>query len=195
MMPTAIDIRRHAEAVIYEVSTVLGVLNEKGRKRFGRTFLLSGFMIFAAYSGLYTPPQQKSELLGAEIKKAKTTFEYATQYKDLRDQLAAACLFLPSISEREQWLTNSVRDSLNAGGLVTDDFKPLREEENTGLIFQTSTVSVNLRFSEFYDWLLRLESAKPMMHLLSMNLTKKGSFWYNAATFEIGTIVPKKRYR
>ena len=194
-MPAPIDVKPYVEAILREISIVSGTLKEKGSKRFSRTFVLAGFMVFAAYFGVYNPPQKKSARLAAEIKRAKMMSDYSDQYKDLRAKLAAAYTNLPGTAEREQWLSNSMRDSLSAGGLIPEDFRPVREEEASGLVFQTATVSIKLRFSEFFDWLLRLESAKPMMHMASMEFVKKGGEGYNFATFDVSTVVPVKRFR
>ncbi|MEK7383058.1 MAG: hypothetical protein AAB262_07205, partial [Elusimicrobiota bacterium] len=143
-MPAPIDVKPYAEAVIREISIVSGTLKEKGSRRFARTFLLAGFMVFAAYAGVYNPPQKKSARLAAEIKRAKMMSSYSNQYKDLRERLASAYINLPATAEREQWLSNSLRDSLSAGSLVPEDFRPVREEVVSGLVFQTSTISISL---------------------------------------------------
>lgn len=193
-MAAEINVKPYVEAIIREISIVTSTLKEKGSKRFGRVFVLSGFMVFAAYAGVYKPPQKKSARLADEIKRAKTMSDYSTQFKGLRASLDLAYTNLPATSDREQWLSNSVRDSLNAGGLVPEDFRPMREDLAHGLAFQTATLSCNLRFSQFFDWLLRLESAKPMMHLSSMEFVKKGGEGFNHATFDVSTVVPVKRY-
>lgn len=193
-MAPQIDLKPYVETVIREATIVTSTLKEKGIQRFGRTFVLALFMVFAAYAGVYNPPQKKSDRLANEIKRAKMMSDYSNQFKDLRDRLGVAYTSLPATDERPQWLPNSVRDSLNAGGLIPEDFRPMREEEVSGLVFQTASVSVNLRFSEFYDWLLRLESAKPMMQLTSVDFIKKG-MGYNYATSDVSTVVPVKRYR
>ncbi|OGR99333.1 MAG: hypothetical protein A2V88_03965 [Elusimicrobia bacterium RBG_16_66_12] len=194
-MAAEIDVKPYVEAIIREISIVTSTLKEKGAKRFGRAFVLSGFLVFASYAGVYKPPQKKSARLADEIKRAKMMSDYSNQYKGLRDSLDLAYANLPATADREQWLSNSVRDSLNTGGLVPEDFRPMREDVANGLVFQTATLSINLRFSEFFDWLLRLESAKPMMHLASMEFVKKGGEGYNHATFDVSTVVPVKRYR
>lgn len=191
----AMDLKPYAEAVIREFTVVTGTFRDKGPKRFGRAFGAAAFMVFAAYFLVYMPPQKKSERLQAEIDRAKMMADFGAQFKDLRDQLNAAYNGMPQINDREQWLSNSVRDSLNVAGLVTEDFKPIREQELNGLIFQVSTVALSLRFSEFFDWLLRLESARPLMHLQSLELAKKrDNVGYNSVNCDIATVIPKKRF-
>lgn len=191
----AIDLKPYAEAVLQEFNVVQGTLREKGAKRFGRAFVAAGFLMVGAYFLVYMPPQKKSARLQAEIDRAKTMADLGTQFKDLRDQLNAAYTGMPQINDREQWLSNSVRDSLSVAGLVTEDFKPVREQELNGLIFQVSSVSLTLRFSEFFDWLLRMESAKPLMHLQSLELGKKREHvGFNAVACDIATVIPKKRF-
>lgn len=191
----AMDLKPYAEAVIQEVNVLQNTLREKGAKRFGRAFGAAAFAVFAAYFLVYMPPQKKSARLQAEIDRAKMMADFGAQFKDLRDQLNAAYLGMPQIADREQWLSNSVRDSLNVAGLVTEDFKPVREQELNGLIFQVSSVSLSLRFAEFFDWLLRMESAKPMMHLQSLELGKKReNVGFNAVSCDISTVIPKKRF-
>jgi hypothetical protein len=189
------DLKPYAEAVIQEFNTLYNTLREKGAKRFGRAFGAAAFAIFAAYAGVYMPPQQKSNRLQAEIDRAKVMADFGAQFKDLRDQLNGAYQGMPQINDREQWLSNSVRDSLNVAGLVTEDFKPIREQELNGLIFQVSAVTLSLRFSEFFDWLLRMESAKPLMHVQSVELGKKReNVGFNTVSCDIATVIPKKRF-
>ncbi len=179
-----------------EVNLFINTLRDKGGKRFGRAFVVAGFMVFAAYAGVYMPPQAKSARLQSQIDKAKALSDFGDRYKDLRDQLNAAYKGLPAIGDREQWLSNSVRDSLSVAGLVTEDFKPVREQEMNGLIFQASGVTLTLKFSEFFDWLLRIESAKPMLHVQSIEISKKKEqVGLNGAAAEIATVIPKKRFR
>jgi hypothetical protein len=192
----ALDLKPYAEAVIAEANIVLGTLREKGAKRFGRAFGAAAFAVFAAYFLVYLPPQKKSALLQAQIDRAKTMADLGGQFKDLRDQLNTAYNGMPQINDREQWLSNSVRDSLNVAGLVTEDFKPVREQELNGLIFQVSTITLSLKFAEFFDWLLRLESARPLMQLQSLELSKKREApGVNTVNCDIATVIPKTRFR
>jgi hypothetical protein len=194
-MAGQIDLKPYLDMLGQEINLVVGTVKNKGSKRFGRAFGAAGFLLFAAYMGLYRPPQQKSSRLAAQIAKAKMLHDYGSQYSDLRDQLRGAYRRLPLLKDRDQWLSNSVRDSLSAGGLLSEDFKPVQEQEVQGLLFQTSSVSLNVRFAEFYDWLLRLESAKPMMHLSLLDLTKMTDKpGYNRATCEVSTVIPKRRF-
>ena len=189
------DLKPYADAVVQEFNVLSNTFREKGAKRFTRAFVAAGAIVGGAYFLVYMPPQQKSARLQAEIDKAKMMSDYGAQFKDLRDQLNAAYNGMPQINDREQWLANSVRDSLNVAGLVTEDFKPIREQELNGLIFQVSSVSLSLRFNEFFDWLLRLESARPLMHLQALELGKKReSPGVNSASCDISTVIPKKRF-
>jgi hypothetical protein len=195
-MAPKIDISTYVAAITDEISIVSGTLKEKGFKRFGRAFGGAAFLVFAAYAGVYVPPQQKSARLQSEINHAKMLADYGVQFKDLRDQLNWAYAGLPALNDREQWLSNSVRDSLLVGGLEPENFTPVKENELNGLVFQTSSVMLTVRFSEFFDWLLRVENAKPLMHMNTIEFTKKiDHIGYNTATCDISTVIPKKRYQ
>ncbi len=179
-----------------EVNLVLGTLRDRGGKRFGRAFGIAGFLVFAAYVGVYVPPQQKSSRLQAQIDKAKALSDYGEKYKAIRDLLNSAYSGLPVVDDREQWLSNSLRDSLSASGINVEEFKPIREQESNGLIAQTSEVSLALTFTELFDWILRVESAKPMLHVQLIEVVKKkekpGMVEVRA---EISTLIPNKRFR
>jgi hypothetical protein len=193
--PKNIDLNAYVAVISEEVSIVVGTLKEKGAKRFGRALGGAAFFVFAAYMGLYMPPQRKSALLQAQIDKAKEMADYGMKFKDLRDQVNGAYAGLPSLADREQWLSNSVRDSLLIGSLEPENFTPVTESEINGLIFQTSSITLTLRFSEFFDWLLRLENAKPLMHMSSVDLMKIGDrIGYNKATCVVSTVIPAKRF-
>lgn len=181
------DIRR-------EVGVVVVTLAEKGLRRFGRALGLAGFFAFAAYFGVYTSVRKKAARLQKEIDKAKILAEYAVQFKALRDQLSAAYAVLPN--DREQWLSTAVRDSMIVGGFETESFGSVREQEQAGLIFQASSVSLTLSFAQFYGWLLRLENSRPIMHLQSVDLLKKKDrIGENKVICEIATVIAKKRFR
>jgi type II secretory pathway component PulM len=195
-MATQIDFSAYTRAVTDEINVVVGAFKEKGVKRFGRALGGAAFLVFVAYVGVYLPPQQKSARLQSEINRAKQLADYAAQFKDLRDQLNWAYAGLPSLKDREQWLSNSVRDSLLVGGLEPENFTPVKENDLNGLVFQTSSVVLTLRFSEFFDWLLRVENAKPLMHMNSIDLSKKpDKIGYNVASCDISTVIPKKRFQ
>ena len=195
-MAFPIDISVYTAAITDEINVVVGAFKEKGAKRFGRALGGAAFLVFASYVGVYLPPQQKSARLQFEINHAKQLADYAAQFKDLRDQLNWAYAGLPSLKDREQWLSNSVRDSLLVGGLEPENFTPVKENELNGLVFQTSSVILTVRFSEFFDWLLRVENAKPLMHMNSIELNKKAERnGYNLATCDISTAIPKKRFQ
>lgn len=189
----SVDAKAVVQAVVTEAMIVVGTMKDKGAKRFGRALGASGLMVFLAYAGLYMPPQQKSARLQSEIDKAKMMSEKGAQYKDLRDQLNAAYSGLPSLTERDQWLSNSVRDSLT--GMETEDFKPVNESEANGLIFQLSAVTLKIHFAQLYDWILRIENAKPMMHLQTVDIEKeKEQIGLNTVHCSVSTVIPKTRF-
>ena len=179
-----------------EIDIVVSALREKGAKRFARALGGSAALVAAAYLGIYLPPQKKGERLHSEIEHAKMLADYGARFKDLRDQVNDAYAGLPALTDREQWLSNSVRDSLLDGGLEPENFTPVKENELKGLVFQTSSVVLTLRFSEFFDWLLRVENAKPLMHMNNVDLIKKAErIGYNLAACDVTTVIPKKRFR
>ena len=193
--PKKLDANVYVAAAMEEINTVIGTLKEKGAERFGRAIGGAIFFVAAAYILIYLPPQKKAAALQAQIDHAKQMADYGTQFKDLRDQLNGAYNGLPALTDREQWLSNSVRDSLLAGGLEPENFTPVKESELNGLIFQTSSVALTLRFSDFYDWLLRIENAKPLMHMNSIDLVKKADhLGFNGATCDITTVIPTTRF-
>ena len=194
-MAPKIDPQYLANSIGGEVNLFIGTLRDKGAKRFGRAFGVAAFLVFASYAGIYMPPQQKSARLQAQIDKAKATAEAGAKFKDLREQLNGAYNGLPLINDREQWLSNSVRDSLAVASLNVEDFKPVREQEMNGLVFQASGVTLTLHFAELFDWLLRIESAKPMLHVQSIDINKKKELPGTVgAAADIATMIPKKRF-
>lgn len=194
--PKNFDFNVYVSAATEEINIVIGTLKEKGAERFGRALGGAIFLVFVAYMGIYLPPEKKTSRLQAQIDRAKQMADYGTQFKDLRDQLNGAYNGLPALNDREQWLSNSVRDSLLVGGLEPENFTPVKENELNGLIFQTSSIALTVRFSEFYDWLLRIENAKPLMHMNSIDMSKKSDkIGYNGVTCDISTVIPKMRFR
>lgn len=194
-MADKIDPQVVIAAVRSEVETLYNTLKDKGAKRFGRAFGIAGIMVAAAYMGVYLPPQKKIARLAREIEKAKAMSESGGQYKDLRDQLATVYSALPQMKDREQWLSNAMIDSLRADNLTPDSFKPISESEMSGLIFQNSSVVLTIKFDELYAWLIRLEGAKPMMHVQAIDIQKRpDQIGVNGVNCEVTTVIPKQRY-
>jgi hypothetical protein len=198
-MPVPIELQAIQENLAREVDIVFGTLRDKGAKRFLRAFVAAGFMVFGAYMLLYRPPQIKSARLDAEIAHAKQMHDYGEKYSELRDQLSGAYARLPSVNDREQWLSNSVRALLDASKLESNDFKPMRESEKNGLIFQLSPITLDLRFADLYGLILRIENAKPIMHLQRVDIMKANdggdptAIGMAKAGCDITTVIPKKR--
>jgi hypothetical protein len=191
----------YLELISREAEILVGTLRERGAQRFGRAFGAAGFMIFAAFMLVFRPAQTKSDRLDAEINRARTLYENAEKYKEMRDQLQGAYARLPTEKDRAQWLFNSVHESLEKSGLVTENIRSVQEQEVSGLVYQSLGVALNVRFPDFYDWLLRVENARPAMHLQTVDISKKNSIinelsiGYNETSCTIGTVIPKKRYQ
>lgn len=194
-MAQNIDLQPYVAALQTELEMVMATMKEKGGKRFGKAFGIAGVMVFLAYAGVYAPPKKKAARLQSEIDAARTLSQYGNQYKDLRDRLTACYAQLPQVKDKDMFLSNAVIDSLKAEGLTPETFQPVREQELSGLLFQASNITMPVKFSEFYSWVVRLESAKPLMHLQSADLTKKPEMvGVNAVQAEITTVIPKKRF-
>jgi hypothetical protein len=198
--PIPAPIKPYVDWFLREFQITVGALQEKGAKRFSRPLSVALILLLGAYMVLYRPPQAKSDALDAQIMAAKTIYDYGERYKTLRDQLASSYARLPPISDREQWLSNSVRELLDKEGLSADSFTPVQESEVSGLLFQKSSVALNLRFAEFYDLLLRMENARPLMHVEAATLSKVSdagnaqTIGYCTTSYVISTMIPKKRF-
>lgn len=190
-----IDLKPLADLAKAELEMVMNTVKEKGGKRFGKAFGIAGIMVFVAYAGVYAPPKKKAARLQSEIDAARELSQFGAQYKDLRDQLAAIYVQLPDMKDKEMFLSNAVIDSLKAEGLTPETFQPVREQEQAGLVFQASNIAMPVKFGEFYSWVVRLETAKPLMHLQTVELAKKTDLiGVNTVQAEITTVIPKKRY-
>ncbi|MEK7390067.1 MAG: hypothetical protein AAB036_10255 [Elusimicrobiota bacterium] len=178
-----------------EAEVVTSTLREKGHQRFGKIIALA--LIFGAlsYFGLYRPPRQKIAMLAREVEKTRALSEVGAQYKDLRNQLAAAYALLPTMTERDHWLAAALIDSLKAETLNPDMMKPIVEDEAAGLIFQSSMIQLTSGFKEAYQWLMRVERARPLMHVRSLDVQKKTELLgVNIMTADVMTVIPKKRF-
>lgn len=190
-----IDLSIYLNAITSEANLLLATIREKGTKRFQRAFAMSGVMIAVAYFGIYNPPQKKISRLTREIEGARAMSTSGASYRELRDLLASSYGTLPQAKDQQQWLSNAMIDSLRADSLVPESFRPVFETEASGLIFQTSTVQLSVRFNEVYIWLMRLESASPLMHVSLLDVSKKPDMiGVNSVSASVMTAIPKKRF-
>ena len=190
-----INFEAYARVAKAEVDLVLTTIRDKGVKRFTNAFGMAAIMIAAAYFGIYKPPQDKISRLQKEIESARAISKSGATYKDLRTQLSGSYGTLPLLKDQQQWLNNAMIDSLKADGLTPETFRPVVETEVSGLIFQTSTVMLTIKFDDVYAWLLRLEGATPLMHISNIEISKKGErVGWNTVSASVMTAIPKKRF-
>lgn len=190
-----IDVKVYVGFLKAEADLVVTTVRHKGTKRFSKAFGISGLLIAAAYFGVYKPPQDKISRLTAQIEAAKAMSESSAAYKDIRTQLAGSYGSLPLLKDQQQWLSNAMIDSLRADNLTPEMFRPVIETETSGLIFQTSSVQLTTNFNAIYAWLLRIEGATPMMHVSSLEISKKPDMiGMNIISASVMTAIPKKRF-
>lgn len=195
MVAKGIDLDSYLNAVKAEVDLLVTTIRHKGAKRFGKAFGLSAIMIALAYFAIYKPPQDKISRLSMRITAARAMSEFGAAYQDIRNQLMGSYGTLPHLKDQQQWLANAMIDSLRADNLTPEIFRPVIETEASGLIFQTSTIQITISFNDVYAWLLRLEGTTPLMHLSSLEVTKKPDMiGLNTVSAEVMTAIPKKRF-
>jgi len=190
-----IDVMAMLGPVKTEAELVIATVRLRGAKRFGKAFGIAGALVALAYFLVYKPPQDKISRLQKEIDTARAMSESGTAYQDLRTQLASSYGILPHMKDQQQWLSNAMIDSLRADNLTPELFRPVVETESTGLIFQTSTVQLTIKFGDLYSWLMRLEGATPLMHISTLDIAKKNDMLgWNVVSASVMTAIPKKRY-
>lgn len=188
------DLKAYGDLAMAEFQLIVQTVKDKGGKRFGKAFGLSGVLIVIAYAGIYAPPKSKLSRLDRDIASAKAMFDSGGQFKELRDGLTASYSRLPPVKDRAQWLGNATMDSLRAEGITPEAIKPMTENDLKGLVFQSQPVQLTASFSEFYSWLLRLESARPLMHLQNAEIGKKDDrIGQNSLNCVVTTVVPTRR--
>lgn len=191
----SIDFQAYLNAVKSEADLLITTIRHKGAKRFQKAFAISGVLIAAAYFGIYKPPQDKISRLTMQIETAKAMSESSAAYQDVRTQLMGSYGSLPHLKDQQQWLSNSMIDSLRADNLTPEMFRPVIETETSGIVFQTSTVQLTVKFNDIYNWLQRVESAKPMMHVSNLDISKKPDMiGMNVVSASVMTAIPKKRF-
>ena len=176
-----------------ELDLVVRTVKEKGAKRFSTALMIAGAMILMSHVFIYSPPKKRLATLGAEIERRRSLADSGGQYKAIRESLHRAYKVLPTQAEREQWLSAQVIDSLRVENLTAESFQPPTEEDSAGVFRQSSRLSVTMRFAEFFSWLQRIETMRPMMHVHQAEL-KKDKGGRNVASFQVVTLIPKRRY-
>lgn len=190
-----IEAGRHVAAAKSEYEVVSATIKEKGLKRFANAFAVAGTLFAVAYFGIYKPPQNRIVRLQAEIEAARAMSKAGSEYKSLKEQLERSYAMLPAAKDRQQWLSNAMIESMRVEKLTPEMFRPVSEIDSGGLIFQTSTVQLSIKFAEAYAWLVRLEAAKPLMQVSSFELVKKqDAVGMNQVSVSVMTAIPKKRF-
>lgn len=179
-----------------EVLVVVNTLREKSAERFARPLLVCGVMILASYRLVYLPTANKLKELDAGLATAKATAQYADAYKDLRDRLESLYSQLPPLKDKDQWLLNSLVESLRADNIVSDSFQAPKEQETASksLIAQSVDVRSKLKYAQILSWLTRVEGLKPLLSVTALEITKNSQqIGENDFSCSLGTAIPKTR--
>ncbi|MBI5210550.1 MAG: hypothetical protein HY927_11320 [Elusimicrobia bacterium] len=189
-----IDLTRLAGSLKEDLNSVNDAIKEKGGKHFARPIVLGIAIVFGCFHFLYSPIVVKQSSLADRLAAARAVAQFAEQYKLLRDTLAAAYVQLPRPEDREQWLANSLFESLKAENIVADSLPPVTEFEGKGLIVQNANMRSKMSFMDGIRWLHRVESSKPVIHITTVDLSKKGGkIGLLEVSAQISTVIPKKR--
>lgn len=174
-----------------EAQLVSNTVREKGFKQFHRAMLMAGLAIYVCYFSLYLPPAKKMATLQKRINQAKTTAQYADTYKQLHERLAGVYVRLPPASQRDQWLTTKVVETMKADNIIADSIIPPEETERGGFAFQSIKVILVIKFSELLAWIEHVEATRPALHVSALSLQKSDvNPGENVVTADISTIIP-----
>ena len=177
-----------------EVQIIQAVMREKGTQRFARPMVIGLMMIILAYAGIYAPPAKKMAALQRRIFQAKRTAEFADSYTGMRDKLFSVYAIMPPVKDRESWLTGALVETMKSETIIADSIGTPEEDERSGLVFQRVTVSAELGFSQLMSWLRSIEAKKPLLHVSTIELTKRSQpLGHNGVNLNISTVVPIKR--
>ena len=174
-----------------EMEHIVSIVEERGIHRFARPIILGVLAVYFCYYFLYVPPGKKAATLSRRIAAAKATAQYVDTYKTLHERLLAVYAELPLAKNKDQWLTNTVIDSMKAQSIIADSIQPPEEIEQSGFIFQKVVVNVQLGFHDAVSWLEHLEKVRPMLQVSSFVMTKRAEpLGTNAVECAISTLVP-----
>ncbi|MBI5629466.1 MAG: hypothetical protein HY921_01135 [Elusimicrobia bacterium] len=185
------DLGEWLESARNEARIINSTIRERGLNRFLRPILFGGIIVYICYSMVYQKPGRQLAGLNKKIEASRATSQYADNYKTLRDRLGEVRALLPTVKERDRWLTGAILDSMRSGNILADSILPPDEVEQSGLVFQKVSVSLELKFPDLVAWLSRMEDAKPLMHIASFDLSKKADRpGRNGVNCTIATIIP-----
>lgn len=185
------DFAKILEAVQQEFSFVNSTIKDKGAQRFSRPLAVAAIAVVGAYWLVYAPPGKKLADLDKKLTTAKATAKFADEYKDVRARLYAIYAVLPGFGAAS--LTANVVEACKLENIIPDGIDPPQEQEAPGLSIQSVTVKMTEPYEKIAAWLLRLEANRPLMHISSLELRKKG-LGKTEATVVVTTIVPKVRF-
>lgn len=188
------DFSRLVGFVQSELAFVQTTIKDKGADRFARPLLLGGALVFFSYWFIYSPSIKKLAGLDRKLNTARATGEFADQYKEVRERLYALYGLLPGPSDPS--LTEAIVDSLKTQNIMADSLQPPVVTDSAGLLFQSVNVTMTLKFSELTAWLLRIEAAKPLLHVSRISIKKKqDALGKSEVTAVLTTVVPTVRHR
>jgi hypothetical protein len=190
-----IDFNRLVTKLQDEIKLISSTLKEKGSERFGRTLIAALGAPFACYFLVYAPAQKKLSLIDGELRVARETAKHADTYKDLKERLNLTYSQLPLPKDRANFLSETVKEALRAEGIVSTDFQPPNDTDVPGGVVQSLSITMRVKFPELMAFLARMEASKPLIHVNSLDVTKRtDQIGTNDVICGLSTIILTERF-
>jgi hypothetical protein len=189
-------LRAFIETVVSEITLSLATIKEKGANRFARTLIVALAAPLAVHILLCSPAKRKLANLDGELKAAATMASNADTYKELKDRLSLVYSLLPLPAQRSDFLPDAIKEALRSENIIATQFNPPVESETEGILVQNISINIRARFPEMLAFIDRLENSRPLIHVSSLDIQKKGGTLpgENEVTCTIGTVIFTERF-
>ncbi|MHB2025269.1 MAG: hypothetical protein ACYCPQ_01325 [Elusimicrobiota bacterium] len=189
-------LNKGVSAILEDIQTTTATFRDRGPKHFLRALVAGGSLVIASYIFVYSPANERLALIGRRISQAKAEAEFTDAYKSLSGELTQVYSQIPSNSQRDAWLNETVSDCLKTEGVTADSISPKEDEQRSvHLLRESVTLTAVMSYSQMLAVLNRFEHLRPRVEISSFQLKKTPeAVGKNQVTLEIATLIPTKRF-
>ncbi|MBI4424646.1 MAG: type 4a pilus biogenesis protein PilO [Elusimicrobia bacterium] len=185
------DLRSWGPYLVEEALFLARAIRSRGVKHYGKALAYSLGMAFLAHKLVYVSGGEKLSRVERDLEAARATDRYAETYKELDDTLSRFSEQLPPSQAPEEWLLNTVRETMKAEGIISTSLSPVNVSHSGDFKVLSMTIACRARYKELGSWLARMEGSKKLLHVSNLSVSKDGEIGQNTVNITVSSLLPK----
>lgn len=145
---------------------------EKGAGPFKKPLMFAVSAVLILYLALYSPLSSKVARKKSEVYNLEAIAAHYNDYENVRTRFMDYQKRLPSIKDKDEWLSYILTSLARKHGIVFETFSSQTEVEMDNLLIVSREATMTTSYSKLGKWLSEMENSKIFIKVTEFNLKK-----------------------